>query len=67
MCADPNAPYGGWAIKANYPGLNSAKVFRFDWWVVFYQLLVSSLVTLSVLTRVLSQVRNNHFLQWTVK
>ncbi|BDA49382.1 hypothetical protein COCOBI_13-4940 [Coccomyxa sp. Obi] len=47
----------GWAIKANFPNLNSGRVFRLDWWIVFYQFIVSMLVVLATLSRVLAQAR----------
>ncbi len=47
---------GGWAIKSNFPNLNSGRVFRLDWWIVFYQFIVSMLVVLATLSRVLAQV-----------
>ncbi|CAL8462068.1 g1599 [Coccomyxa elongata] len=47
----------GWAIKSNYPALNSGKVFRFDWFVVFYQFVLSFLVVIATVSRVLPQAR----------
>ncbi|KAK9918602.1 hypothetical protein WJX75_005254 [Coccomyxa subellipsoidea] len=47
----------GWAIKANFPNLNSGRVFRLDWWNVFYQFIVSMLVVIATLSKVLPQAR----------
>jgi hypothetical protein len=48
---------GGWAIKSNFPLLNSGRVFRWDWWVCFYQFVVCMLITIALCTRVIPQVR----------
>ncbi len=51
----------GWAIKSNYPALNSGRVFRLDWFVVFYQLVLSFLVVIATVSRVLPQVLSLYY------
>ena len=47
----------GWAIKANFPNLNSGRVFRFDWFTVFLQFLTAMFITTALMSKLISQVR----------
>ena len=47
----------GWAIKANFPALNSGRVFRFDWFTCFLQFITAMFVTTALLSRLIPQVR----------
>ena len=47
----------GWAIKANFPNLNSGRVFRFDWFTCFLQFLTAMFVTTALLSKLIPQVR----------
>lgn len=48
----------GWAIKANFPNLNSGRVFRFDWFTCFLQFLTAMFVTTALLSKLIPQVRD---------
>lgn len=55
LCCTRAGP-DGWAIKSNFAGLNSGRVFRLDWFIIFYQLVVSMLIVIATVSRVLPQV-----------
>ena len=52
MRAGPN----GWAIKANFPALNSGRVFRLDWFDLFSNFIVYMLIVVALFTKVIPQV-----------
>ncbi len=48
--------HAGWAIKANFPLLNSGRVFRLDWYIVMQQFVTTMMVLLALFSRVIPQV-----------
>ena len=46
----------GWAIKANFPALNSGRVFRLDWFDLFSNFIVYMLIVVALFTKVIPQV-----------
>ena len=58
MSAGPS----GWAIKANFPALNSGRVFRLDWFDLFANFIVYMLIVVALFTKVIPQVctRTDH-------
>ncbi|KAK9817941.1 hypothetical protein WJX72_004600 [[Myrmecia] bisecta] len=39
-----------WTLNANYPRLQSGRVYRFDWFTVMFQLVIIVIVTLALLS-----------------
>jgi hypothetical protein len=50
----------GWAIKANFPNLNSGRVFRLDWFIVFLEFVTISLISLASISKLIPQVLAAH-------
>ena len=51
----------GWAIKSNYPALDSGRVFRLDWFDLFLNFITLMLVVVALFTKVIFQVRLIYF------
>ena len=48
----------GWAIKSNYPALDSGRVFRLDWFDLFLNFITLMLIVVALFTKVIHQVNN---------
>lgn len=46
----------GWAVKSNFPALNSGRVFRLDWFDLFLNLITLMLIVVALFTKVIHQV-----------
>ena len=46
----------GWAIKSNFPNLNSGRVFRLDWFDLFLNFVTLTLIVVALFTKVIHQV-----------
>ena len=46
----------GWAIKSNFPNLNSGRVFRLDWFDLFLNFVTLTLIVIALFTKVIHQV-----------
>ena len=49
--------HAGWAIKSNYPNLNSGRVFRLDWFILFLQFVTISFISLASISKLIPTVR----------
>ena len=46
----------GWAIKSNYPALDSGRVFRLDWFDLFLNFITLMLIVVALFSKVIHQV-----------
>ncbi len=46
----------GWAVKSNYPALDSGRVFRLDWFDLFLNFMTLMLIVVALFTKVIHQV-----------
>ena len=56
MSSDCNSGGAGWAVKSNYPALDSGRVFRLDWFDLFLNFITLMLIVVALFSKVIHQV-----------
>ena len=55
-CRRPQDETTQYKINANYPAISGGKLFRFDWFILFLQLVVLGIVSIGAASSLLRQV-----------